>query len=159
MSSGKAIVTKNKRVKTETIESVESKNIELVKRFYQYIDTGKIDEARAIFDSKAKIFYESGNTVSFDEMVPLIKMFYSSFPDYKHGIEDIFAAGDKVAVRLSYTGTFKKSFMGFDPNGMSFKYVGVHIFQFKNGKAFIFWGVEDELGMMSQLGLELKPRK
>jgi predicted ester cyclase len=49
--------------------------------------------------------------------------------------------------------------MGFDPNGMSFKYVGVHIFQFKKGKAFIFWGVEDELGMMTQLGLELKPRK
>jgi predicted ester cyclase len=159
MSSGKTIVTKNKRVKTETIESVESKNIELVKRFYQYVDTGKLDEARAFFDSKAKIFYESGDPVSFDEMVPLIKMFYSSFPDYKHVIEDIFAAGDKVAVRLSYSGTFKNSFMGFDPNGMSFKYVGVHIFQLKNGKAFVFWGVEDELGMMTQLGLELKPKK
>jgi predicted ester cyclase len=49
--------------------------------------------------------------------------------------------------------------MGFDPNGMSFKYVGVHIYQFKYGKVFAFWSVEDELGMMTQLGLELKPRK
>ena len=155
MSAGKA---KNRRVKTETIESVESKNIELVEKLYQYLDTGKLDDARALFDPKAKIFYESGDPVSFDEMVPLIKMFYSSFPDYKHVIEDIFAVGDKVVVRFSYSGTFKKSFMGFDPNGMSFKYAGVHILQFKDGKVFVFWGVEDELGMMTQLGLELKSK-
>ena len=155
MSAGKA---KNKRVKTETIESVESKNIELAKKLYQNLDTEKLDDARALYDPKAKIFYESGDPVSFDEMVPLIRMFYSSFPDYKHVIEDIFAAGDKVAVRFSYSGTFKKSFMGFDPNGMSFKYAGVHILQFKDGKVSVFWGVEDELGMMTQLGLELKPR-
>ena len=155
MSAGKA---KNRRVKTETIESVESKNIELAKKLYQNLDMGKLDDARALYDPKAKIFYESGDPVSFDEMVPLIKMFYSSFPDYKHVIEDIFAVGDKVVVRFSYSGTFKKSFMGFDPNGMSFKYAGVHILQFKDGKVFVFWGVEDELGMMTQLGLELKPR-
>jgi predicted ester cyclase len=137
----------------------ESSNIELVKKFYHYLDTGKLDDIKPMCNPHAKFFYESGDPVTFDEMIPVIKMFYTSFPDYKHVIEDIFAVGDKVTARLSYSGTFKESFMGFDPNGSSFKYVGVHIFQFKNGKVSAFWGIEDELGMMTQLGLELKPKK
>ena len=137
----------------------ESNNIELVKKFYHYLDTGKLDDIKLLCNPQAKFFYESGDPVTFEEMVPLIKMFYTSFPDYKHVVEDVFAVGDKVTARLSYSGTFRESFMGLNPNGSSFKYVGVHIFQFKDGKVSTFWGIEDELGMMTQLGLELKQKK
>ena len=146
------------KTEAEKTESTATKNIELVKRFYKDVDAGKLEEIKTLFPKNAKIFYESGGPVTFDEMVPLIKTFYHSFPDYTHGIEDIFAVDDKVVARLSYSGTFRKSFMGFDPNGVTFKYVGVHIFQLKDGKVSSFWGVEDELGMMTQLGLELKPK-
>jgi predicted ester cyclase len=138
---------------------MESKNVKLVKRFYQDIDSGKLDDSKAMFTPETKIFYESGEPVSFDNMVPLIKMFYTSFPDYKHNVVDIFSVDDKVVARLLYTGTFKNNFMGFEPSGLSFKYVGIHIFQFKGGWVSAFWGVEDELGMMTQLGLELKAKK
>ncbi|MCX6653504.1 MAG: ester cyclase [Candidatus Bathyarchaeota archaeon] len=158
MSTGKDKATKKKQATKKAPASAESKNIEHVKTFYRLLDTGKLDDIKALCNPKAKFFYESGDPVSFNERIPLIKMFYSSFPDYIHVIEDIFAAGDKVAVRFSYSGTFRKSFMGFDPNYMSFKYAGVHILQFKDGKVFVFWGVEDELGMMTQLGLELKSK-
>jgi len=138
---------------------MESKNVELVKRFYEYVDSGKLEALGALFTTKAKVFYESGDPVSLDDMIPLIKMFYGSFPDFKHVIEDIFAVGDKVVARLSFSGTFKNGFMGFSPNGLSFKYVGVHIFQVSDGRVSTVWAVEDELGMMTQLGLELKPKK
>jgi predicted ester cyclase len=138
---------------------MDLKNVELVKRFYDYVDSGKLESLGTLFAPKAKVFYESGDLVSLEDMIPLIKMFYASFPDYKHVIEDIFAVGDKVVARLSFSGTFKNDFMGFDPNGLSFKYAGVHIFQFSDGKVSTVWAVEDELGMMTQLGLELKPKK
>ena len=47
--------------------------------------------------------------------------------------------------------------MGFKPTGLKLRYKGIQIFQFKNEKAINFWAVEDELGMMTQLGMELKP--
>jgi len=145
--------------KLKHAEPVESKNIELVKRFYRYLDSKKHDELGELIAPRAKVFYESGDHVTFSEMVPFIKTFYASFPDYKHTVEDIFAVGDKVVARLSFSGTFRNSFMGFDPNGKSFKYAGVHILQFKDGEVSSFWGIEDELGMMTQLGFELKPKK
>lgn len=37
-----------------------------------------------------------------------------------------------------------------------FSYEGIQIFQFSNDKVTNFWAVEDELGLMTQLGLELK---
>ena len=136
---------------------MESKCVEQVKRFYEYVDSGKLEALGTLFAPKAKIFYESAEPVSLDDMIPVIKMFYGSFPDFKHVIEDIFEVGDKVVARLYFSGTFKNSFMGFSPNGSSFKYVGVHIFQFSDGRVSNVWAVEDELGMMAQLGLELKP--
>ena len=90
-------------------------------------------------------------------MEPYIKMFYTAFPDYKHEIDGIIAADDKVVCRVTFTGTFTNSFMGMNPSGEKFKYKGIQIFQFANNKVTNLWAVEDELGLMTQLGLELKP--
>jgi len=140
-------------------ESLKASNIELAKQFYKYLDAVNLDSLRAMFTSDAKIFYESGAPVSFADMEPLIKTFYTSFPDYKHEMDDLFAADDKVIARVSYSATFAKKFMDIKPNGAKFSYKGIQIFQFANNKVSNFWAVEDELGMMAQLGMELKPKK
>jgi len=138
---------------------MESKNVEAVKRFYGYVDSGKPEALGTLFAPEAQVFYESGDPVSLDDMIPVIKTFYASFPDFKHIIEDIFEVGDRVVARMSFTGTFRNGFMGFEPNGSGFKYVGVHIFQFTKDRISTVWAVEDELGLMAQLGLELKSKK
>jgi len=142
-------------------ESLKASNIELTKQFYEYLDAVNIDSLKAMTtDPNSKIiFYESGDPISFNDIEPLIKMFYTSFPDYKHNIDDIFAVDDKVVVQITYTGTFKEEFTGIKPNGAQFKYKGIQIFQFADGKLKNFWAVEDELGMMTQLGMELRPAK
>lgn len=140
-------------------ESLKASNIELAKQFYKYLDAVNLDSLRTMFTSDTKIFYESGSPISFADMEPLIKTFYTSFPDYKHEIQDFIAADDKVVAKLSYSGTFAKKFMDIKPNGAKFSYKGIHIFQFANNKVSNFWGVEDELGMMTQLGMELRPKK
>ncbi len=140
-------------------ESLKATNIELAKKFYKYLDAVNLDSLRIMCTSDAKIFYESGAPMSFADMEPLIKTFYTSFPDYKHEIQDLFAADDKVVARISYTATFAKKFMDIKPNGAKFTYKGIQIFQFANNKVSNFWGVEDELGMMTQLGMELKLKK
>jgi predicted ester cyclase len=142
-------------------ESLKASNIGLSKQFYKYLDAVNTDSLNVMaVDPNSKfIYYESGDPISFIDIEPLIKMFYTSFPDYKHNIEEIYAVDDKVVARITYTGTFKKDFMDIKPNGAQFKYKGIQIFQFADGKIKNFWAVEDELGMMTQLGMELKPVK
>ena len=149
--------TKDELAKFKQAETLKVNNIELAKKFYKHLDAVQLDSLRALCAPNAKIYYESGDPVSFNDIEPLIKMFYTSFPDYKHEFEDIIAADDKVVFRISYSGTFTNPFMEIKPNGVKFKYKGIQIFQFANDKVTNFWAVEDELGMMTQLGMELKP--
>jgi predicted ester cyclase len=145
--------------KFKQAELVKATNIQLAQKFVKYLDELNFDTLRTICDPNVKVFYGSGDPVSFVDMEPFIKMFYSAFPDYKHQIDDIYATDDKVIIRLTYTGTHTNDFMEIKPTGNKFKYKGIQIFQFANKKMINFWGVEDELGMMTQLGMELKPKK
>ena len=149
--------TKDELANFKQAELLKANNIELAKKFYKYLDAVQLDSLRALSAPNAKIYYESGDPISFSDIEPLIKMFYTSFPDYKHEIEDVIAADDKVVFRISYSGTFTNQFMEMNPNGAKFRYKGIQIFQFANNKVTNFWAVEDELAMMTQLGLELKP--
>ena len=157
MSSCQDKQTKDDLAKFKQAETLKATNIELAKKFYKHLDAVQLDSMKALCAPDMKIYYESGEPASFSDMEPFIKMFYTSFPDYKHEIEDIIAADDKVVCRISFTGTFTNPFMEMSPSGEKFKYKGIQIFQFANSKATNFWIVEDELGMMTQLGLELKP--
>jgi len=145
--------------KFKQAELLKATNIQLAQKFYKYLDELNFDTLRTICDPNIKVFYESGDPVSFVDMEPFIKMFYGAFPDYKHQIDDIYATDDKVIIRLTYTGTHTNDYMEIKPTGNKFKYKGIQIFQFANKKAINFWAVEDELGMMTQLGMELKPKK
>jgi len=145
--------------KFKQAELLKATNIQLAQKFYKYLDEVNFDTLRTICDPNIKVFYESGDPVSFVDMEPFIKSFYDAFPDYKHQIDDIYATGDKVIIRLTFTGTHINDFLEIKSTGNKFKYKGIHIFQFANKKAINFWAVEDELGMMTQLGMELKQKK
>lgn len=145
--------------KFKQAELLKATNIELAKKFYKYLDELNFDTLRILCDPNIKVYYESTDPASFTDMEPFIKMFYGAFPDYKHQIDDIYATDDKVVVRLTYSGKHTNDFMDIKPSGNKFRYKGIQIFQFSNNKVINFWAVEDELGMMTQLGMELKPKK
>ena len=141
----------------EEAEILEAKNTELARKFYQHLDAVEIDSMEALCAPDVQIHYQSGEPAAFSEMVPFIQVFYEAFPDYVHNIKEIIAADDKVVVRISFEGTFINSFMDLSPNGEKFKYMGIQIFQFENGKVKNMWIVEDEVALMTQLGLEFRP--
>ena len=145
--------------KFKQAELLKATNIEMAKKFYKYLDELNFDTLRTLCDPIIKVYYESEDPVSFTDMEPFIKMFYGAFPDYKHQIDEIYATDDKVIVRLTYTGTHTNDFMEIKPTGNKFSYKGIQIFQFANNNVINFWAVEDELGMMNQLGMEMKPKK
>ena len=80
-----------------------------------------------------------------------------AFPDINPVIEDIVAGEDRVAVRVTATGTHENEFNGIPPTGKSMTWQEVHIFRIADGKIVEHWGEFDMLGMMVQLGVVQLP--
>jgi predicted ester cyclase len=155
----KVIEKQERPAEVNKAETVKVSNIDLAKRFNEYLDEQNFDGLRAISDPDLKIYYESGYPASLNDLEPFIKSYYQSFPDYTHEIEDIFAADDKAVARIAFSGTHTNEFSGIKPTGIKFRYKGIQIYQFKDNKINNLWIVEDELGMMTQLGMELRPKE
>ncbi len=87
----------------------------------------------------------------------IVGMLRAAFPDDRHEIEDMLGEGDRVAVRITHTGTHEGVFRGAPPTGRRFEQSQMHVLRLEGGKVAEHWAVRDELGMMQQLGLLPEP--
>ncbi len=94
-----------------------------------------------------------------EDVFQLIKTHYASFPDWTHNIEDMIAEGDKVAVKLMQMGTHKEQYEGISATGKKITNPAIHIITIVDGQVKNLWGIEDNLGMMQQLGMELQMKE
>ncbi len=85
------------------------------------------------------------------------KVFRDAFPDLQFTAEDMIAEGEKVAARLTMSGTHQGEFMGVAPTGNRVEVTGIDIVRFEGGKIVEHWGNSDDLGMMQQLGVIPEP--
>jgi len=138
---------------------IEKQNEAVVRQVFEAIDAQNFARFKELLVPEL-IGHYSGpqEDLTVDTTIQLIKMFYQAFPDYNHTVEDIFAKGDKVAIRILQQATHKAEFQGIPPTGNKIKYYQITIMQVKDGKVHGWWIVEDNLGMMQQLGMELKPK-
>jgi steroid delta-isomerase-like uncharacterized protein len=144
----------------KTQADVEEQNKRAAIRLYEEIDKQNFDTVVAMFASDARIYVSGGfDPVKPDDLKPMLPQWFIAFPDYVHCIHDVVTKGDKVAVRMTYTGTHKGDFFGAPPTGNSIKYLGIHMHTFKEGKVTESWILEDMLYLWQQLGMELKPKK
>ena len=135
-------------------------NKELIRKWYEAGNKGKEAGLAAIDKMAASdciIHSSSGRDYSTEEYKKYIVEFFNAFPDYNQSIEDIFAEGDKVAVRISETGTHTGGFMGIPPTNKKVMGWAIHIFRISGGKIVEGWGRRDTLGFMQQLGLVPRP--
>ena len=79
-------------------------------------------------------------------------MLRSAFPDFKATIEDVVVEGDKVAFRLTWSGTHEGEFMDMPPTGKSFSIAVFDILRITGGRIVEHWGLMDNMSMMQQLG-------
>lgn len=79
-------------------------------------------------------------------------MLRSAYPDFKATIDDILAEGDKVVVRMTWSGTHQGEFMGIPATGKSVSIGVIDIIRIAGGKLVEHWGQMDSMGMMQQLG-------
>ena len=85
--------------------------------------------------------------------------FYTAFPDWREEIVELVAEGNTVAGRFRCSGTNLGKFLGEPPTGKRMEVEEVFFLRVKDGKFVDFWGLEDSLGRMRQLGLIPPPKR
>ena len=118
--------------------------------------------------------YNEGNLDVVDELVAPDVFNHAAVPEHQHGIagfrhliewvrefssdvhydiDDIIAEGDKVAVRMTQSGTHTGTIRGIPPTGKRFSAEYVHWFRLADGKVAELWALTDHLSRLQQLGL------
>ena len=84
--------------------------------------------------------------------------YLSAFHDSKLNIEDLIAEGDKVMSRVTCRFVHKGELEGIPPTGKTVTISLFTVFRLVDGKIAEEWEIFDELGLMMQLGMELKAK-
>lgn len=74
-----------------------------------------------------------------------------AFPDLQAHIEDIFAADDRVAVRLRFRGTHSGEFLGIPATGRTVEYVSHEFYRIADGLIAEEWICSDTATLLRQL--------
>jgi steroid delta-isomerase-like uncharacterized protein len=143
---------------TSTLQGPESRNEAAARAFYAALDANDFAAFDEIAAPDCQLFLSGApGPLSLADLKAVIPLYYTSFPDYSHTIQDVIAAGDKVVVRATASGTHQAEFEGLPATGNSIEYEQIAILRFVDGQLVEGWVVEDNLTMMTQLGLELMP--
>ena len=139
---------------------VEEQNKAIVHQLYESID-------KQDFDTFVKLSASDGvchipgvpEAVPLEAVTQVIKSYYEAFPDSTHDIKAVIAERDMVAIRFTQVSTHTGDYEGIPPTGNKISVECQHMLRLANGKVVEVWLVEDNLGMMMQLGMELKPKE
>ena len=83
--------------------------------------------------------------------------FRRGFPDVTSTIEDLIAEGDKVVARWRSRATHRGDYMGMPPSGKEVQIVGISVYRIEEGKIAEAWTVEDQFGLLRQIGAIPEP--
>jgi steroid delta-isomerase-like uncharacterized protein len=73
------------------------------------------------------------------------------FPDLRAHIDDIVAAGDQVALRLTFRGTHQGEFLGIPATGRTIEYVSHEFYRIAGGRIAEEWICSDMATLHGQL--------
>jgi len=138
--------------------ALEDQNRALVTRFMDVYQKGDIAAVKEIC-SPDYIEHGMGQTISLEQAIEILKGNMAVFSDFTIIVEDMIAKGDKVAVRYLVKVTHTGEGLGIPPTGKKAESTGIEILRFENGKIAEAWAAEDVLGMLMQLGFEMKPKE
>ena len=133
--------------------SVEE-NKALVRRFWDEWNKANIAGMMdMISDDSSDHAMPPGMTGNKQGVEQLIGMYLGAFPGGVVTIEDLIGEGDKVVCRLTLNGTNSGPFMGMPATNKSATFTAIHIFRVANGKLVERWANQDDIGMLTQLGV------
>jgi len=150
-------LTTSKAPSAEMTVDLEA-NKQVVRDCFAAIDAGNLDRVQELLAPDLALS-ALGSTEEWDtaDLMQLIQTFYAAFPDNTHVIENLVAEGDFVAVTLIQYATHEADYEGVPATGNSVTVPAMHLIQVSGGAIRNWWAVEDNLGLMLQIGMQLTP--
>jgi steroid delta-isomerase-like uncharacterized protein len=103
------------------------------------------------------VLHENTLTWTLEQLKQYMKALPVAFPDQVFSVKDVFAEGDKVAVRYTWQGTHKGQYRGIAATGKKVTLVFLQIHRISNGKCVESWEVVDLSQFYAQLGITPSP--
>jgi steroid delta-isomerase-like uncharacterized protein len=134
-----------------SVTQTPEKNKEAVRKLYEdFLNTGKLDSLDQVIAEEYVGVYGQKGPSAFAETIQALRQ---GFPDIQWTIEDLVAAGDRVAVRWTWRGTHKGSFRGIPASQKQMTDKAIGIYQLRDGKIVNAWIETDRLGFLQQIGV------
>ncbi len=128
-------------------------NKQVVRRLLDGMDSGNWAAFDSVFSPDLVVHFPGG-TMGRQETETFARMFYTSFPDLTHEIEDLLAVDDKVILRATDRGTHLGDFQGIPATGKSVTLGIIAIYRLADGRIVEVWEQGDFLGLRQQLGVD-----
>ena len=129
------------------------------RRYLEEVDKGNLAIVDELLAPECVFHYPDLDVNGSGEMKEMIKVFQTAFPDWTHSIQDMVATEDTLAARLIDRGTHQGDFKEITPTGKQVSLSVMGFCRFTNGRFAEVWIEYDMLGLMQQLGMELKPKE
>jgi len=132
----------------------EEENMAIVRSAYEDgINVGDVGRHIDAF-APGYVNHFAGRDLDAEAFEKVYQEFLEGFPDLNTTIEDIFASGDKVAVRHRYRGTHTGNYVGFPATGIAVEIPAHDLYRMTDdGKIAEEWVVMDQLMLLQQLGI------
>lgn len=139
---------------SSTQPTQEEQNKQIVRHFFEALD-------RQDSERMNELVSYTNYSLHFSGMPPMdwgankeqfLAPFNKAFPDLTRTIVDMVAEGDRVAVSINVTGTYKGEFQGVPPTGKQVSFTAMDIITIIEGKITEEWATADMMGLMQQIG-------
>ena len=126
-------------------------NLRLIRRWLKFADAGFAGDFGEFLQPDYAGHLSGRIHMDLRELERLERGFTSAFAGVTRSIEDLFAAGDKVVLRLTTRATHRAEFNGIPARGRRVSFAGIVIYRMRAGRIAESWGELDFAGLWRQL--------
>lgn len=134
----------------------EQVNEGVVRRFYDELwNKWRLDVSNEVVSQAIRFRGSLGSTAAgSEEFLRYVETVRTAFPDWHNRVDELLCSGDRVATRMTWSGTHRGNLGELAATGARVEYVGAAFFRLANGLIEEAWVVGDT----EELWRALKPR-
>ena len=128
-------------------------NKQVIRQVFESYNQQDMEKAEKLYSPKHIFHFPGAPPMDWNSHKQFIVGLSKAFPDLHFKVEDILTEGDKVAYRLTVSGTHKGEFQGIPPTDRKVSFTSTGISNIVDGKVSEDWVDADTMGLMQQLGV------
>lgn len=128
-------------------------NKQVIHQVFESYTQQNMEKAEKLYSPKHIFHFPGAPPMDWNIHKQFIVGLSKAFPDLHFKVEDLLTEGDKVAYRLTVSGTHKGEFQGIPPTDRKLSFTSMGISNIVDGKVAEDWVDADTMGLMQQLGV------